>query len=321
MDSPIAPAALRQADDGPAYDLISLGLVVFTTLLITVWTTHFFRRQPKDVTDLRVLEDRAERLPNSDVLTSAGHLQVAQWANFNLRAPGSNGIPDPFTQHMREALNLEVKERENLRLLTESPNVSEIDRVAAGEELRTKPPAREYVQKWYELRGAWLDARDQRGFDVIAHFDFQNVLLQFGMLEEAAGGKRVRAAFRDHLKAALAVEDRQRARLRKLLSEGATEAQRKALNEISKHPVQTLALEWTEAQQKALEELSKHPVRTFALEWYEVRAKWLRSRSDAPYDKAARLEFVTLLNEIGLTDEANRETADGSMPPDVTEPK
>ncbi|MEK7469601.1 MAG: hypothetical protein AAB074_19685 [Planctomycetota bacterium] len=302
MDAPIAPAALRQAADGPAYDLISLGLVVFTTLLITVWTTHFFRQQPADVKDLPSVEDRAEHVPGSVLLTSAGHLQVAQWADFNLRSAGGNGISMSFTVHLSAALELEVQERENLSLLAESANISEIDRVSARMQLKQKPLAREYAKKWYELRRDWIEANDRRGFDIGTHFEFQNVLVQFGMLEEAVGGQQVSAKFRQQLKEALAVEDWKRAGLQRLLKEGTKEEQEKARVELGKHP-------------------PDGPVRTFAKAWYEIRAKWLRTRSGVPYDESARREFVSILREIGLQDEAKRETVGGSQSPGGTEPE
>ncbi len=181
MDAPIAPAAVRTADEGPAYDLISLGLVVFTILLVAVWTTHYFREAPFDDQHFRKVKDRI------DDKTSAGNLQAARWADFNLRS-GNNDVSKHFCDHLREALRLEPQERALLQWKRD--HLDEQERVAAIAELGENPdslkgPAAAFAQRWYQYRAEWIDGRDQRGFNIAAHRDFAILLDDLGMTEEA----------------------------------------------------------------------------------------------------------------------------------------
>ncbi len=185
MDAPIAPSAVRTAEEGPAYDLISLGLVVFTILLVGVWTTHYFREAPFDNRDFEAVK------AGVDERTSAGRLQAARWADFNLRS-GSNDISKHFCEELKEALVLEKSERTLLlwKVSQLDPVEHQRERVEAqaalGENSKSlKGPAAEFAQRWYQARAEWIDARDARGFNIAAHRDFAIMLDDMGMSEEA----------------------------------------------------------------------------------------------------------------------------------------
>lgn len=187
MDAPIAPAALRRPDDGPAYDLISLGLVLFTILLIAVWTTHFFRQQPADVSDFNRVVAHAEFDPATADLTSAGHLSVAKWADFNLPTPNGHHITKEFRKHLRLALDREAEERAGLKALMAQPHGDGFDRVAAQNRLRQEEgAARQYARAWYNRQAEWLDACDTANFDSVAHYELAEFLKSLDMVKEEA---------------------------------------------------------------------------------------------------------------------------------------
>jgi hypothetical protein len=184
MDSPIAPAALRHADDGPAYDLISLGLVVFTILLITVWVSHFFRMSPSKPEDIMLVEARAAQNPETGKLTSAGELEVAKWAEFNLPSPNGDHITNEFSIHLKRALDKEAEERDTSRKLLGQPPGDGFDRVAVVNSLRTEGPARLYALAWYKRREVYLDACDTATFDVRAHFELGTFMKDLGLIDQ-----------------------------------------------------------------------------------------------------------------------------------------
>ncbi|KAF0244786.1 MAG: hypothetical protein FD180_2245 [Planctomycetota bacterium] len=187
MDAPIAPSALRHADDGPAYDLISLGLVVFTILLITVWTSHFFRQAPAGLKEMRQMEARVASDPAAmELTTSAACLEAAKWADFNLPSPDGNHLSNEFVSHLKRAIKLEKAERAELRLLLGQGDNKDFDRVAARTELKSEGRARQYARDWYKRRAAWLDACDTRKFEVDVHRELGELLEALSMPEEAA---------------------------------------------------------------------------------------------------------------------------------------
>lgn len=179
MGAQIAPAAVRAADEGPGYDLISLGLVVFSVLLIGVWTPYWFRQQPAGLSELDAVRNRL------DLSTSAGNLQAARWADCYFRTVDCTDVSVAFTRHLREALRLEAAERaeweRQKRDLRPDQNVEA--RIALSE--NPEGPAARYAKQWYENRAAWLDARDTRGFNAKAHIDFSVALREIGMGREA----------------------------------------------------------------------------------------------------------------------------------------
>lgn len=198
MDSPIAPSAMRRAEDGPAYDLISLGLVVLTILLFGVWTSHFFREPASDDTDYKAVVaglPHVENIPDpvpedlSRILTSDGNLRAAQWADFNLRSPGGNEISSQFRDHLKSSLEQEEQERSFLvwrKTHGDEQSRIEASAILAEQDEEGGTPARVYARKWYEIRSAWLDSRDAEKVDVGAHLDFAQLLKDLGMKNEAA---------------------------------------------------------------------------------------------------------------------------------------
>lgn len=185
MDAPIAPSAVRTAEEGPAYDLISLGLVVFTILLVAVWTTHYFREAPFDNQTFKRL------FPSDMPRTSAANLEAARWADFNLRV-GPDDFTNHFRDHLKAALALELEERAGLRWKVDhlDPETNQRERVEAMVELYGDPdrpngPVAAYLRRWYQQRSAWIDARDQAGFNVAAHRKFAILLDDLGMAKES----------------------------------------------------------------------------------------------------------------------------------------
>ncbi|MBI2920009.1 MAG: hypothetical protein HYY18_02870 [Planctomycetes bacterium] len=150
MDDKIGTASLRPYDDSPGYDLISLGLVVFVTLLIGVWGTYFFRQPPPGIEDYTQVRNR------TDLSTPAGHLELARWTEFNLKTVHRDHLPLEFKEHLQKAL---------------VPGAS--------------PEARAWAREWYGRRSAFLEARDRQAFNAAAHLELAELCQQVGMEEEA----------------------------------------------------------------------------------------------------------------------------------------
>ncbi|MCC6740877.1 MAG: hypothetical protein IT452_17690 [Planctomycetia bacterium] len=179
MSAPIAPAAVRPAEEGPAFDLISLGLVVFTILLIGVWTPYYFRQNPADMNAWAAVR------PGDHETQSAPFLAAARWADLYLHTTDCRGVSIAFRDSLKKALELEAAERQALR--DQVDRLSPAQSIAARAELSEHPegPAERYARQWYRNRAAWLDARDARGFDLGAHTELFVLLREIGMAREA----------------------------------------------------------------------------------------------------------------------------------------
>jgi hypothetical protein len=191
MDSPIAPSAMRRSEDGPAYDLISLGLVVFTILLVGIWVSRFFHEPADDDFGRAVMQfDMDPSLSNKDPadnLSAAGNLSAAQWADFHLHTPG--GAPSKeFRKHMKLALEQEQAVQADIQVRSRSkdPAIHNEAEAELSENYRGgKGPARAYFDAWLANRIVWLDENDRRKFDRDAHSDMARFLVDLGMRELA----------------------------------------------------------------------------------------------------------------------------------------
>lgn len=150
MDDKIGTASLRPYDDSPGYDLISLGLVVFVTLLIGVWGTHYFRQPAPG------LEDYAQVRNRTDLSGPAGHLELARWTEYNLKTVHGDHLPQEFKEHLQKAL-------------------------LPGE----FPEGWAWAREWYGRRSAFLEARDRQAFNAAAHLELAELCQQVGLVDEA----------------------------------------------------------------------------------------------------------------------------------------
>jgi hypothetical protein len=168
LDDKIAKPAMETRTEGPGYDLVSLGLVVLTLLLVGVWTTHFFRHPPPGLTDF----DRAR----GAILARHGddpvrvQIELARWADFHLRPGNGRTVSMEFVDALRAGLEEERK------LNTQN--------AARGRARRFD--AIEYARGWARRRSDLLAERDRTGFDVEAHVQLVGLLEDLGMPEEAA---------------------------------------------------------------------------------------------------------------------------------------
>lgn len=167
MEAPIAPAAMRRHEEGPAYDLISLSLVTLTLLVVGIWCRHLFQNGSDAgiagvERQLWKQENFAENsAPPGEIrlTTSASHLAVARWADFHLST--HDRISESFLHHLAQALRLEKEEREELaKTASGDPSRARAAAAAASLQEQGAGPVRIYAREWYANRSAWLDERD-----------------------------------------------------------------------------------------------------------------------------------------------------------------
>jgi hypothetical protein len=158
MDDRIAPPALSTREESPAYDLISLGLVTLVILVVGIWVTHFFRQPPPGDEAFRRMQ------ADLDLETSAGQLEAARWAMFNLRSGSFYGANDPFCEHLRKALELEQKEREQEARTAKDATSDDAHRRLTGVDARARlaedpvGPAMRFATRWAQGHAAEIEA-------------------------------------------------------------------------------------------------------------------------------------------------------------------